>query len=212
MNTTLATRTRPFTSPHPVANIQADAIARRDEHFAMRRTRIADLVRDNPQEPDEFYWTMVYDLEHAPTVTSRARLLEHGIIPVPPQELADPRDLHDELWTVIEALSLVGLFLMNTDHLTDRDLYCRLYYKILDEQTRLVPPASEAAEYIDCFHSMDVCYPVSTRFNRYLGKMLASRCGKMPEPTNRPYIRGPKFTMPYTINTRDEHLPRPSFA
>ena len=203
-NTAIATRTRPFTDPHPIPTIQADAIARRDEHFATRRTRIADLVRDNPQEPDEFYWTMVYDLEHAPTVTSRARLLEHGIIPVPPQELADPTSLHDELWTIIEALSLVGIYLMNTGHLTDSDLYARLYYRILDEETRLMPPAAEAAEYIDCLHPMDMHHP--------LGKMLTSRCGKMPNPTNRPYIRGPKFTMPYAINTRDEHLPRPSFA
>ena len=204
MKTTIATRTRPYTDPHPIPTIQADAIARRDEHFATRRTRIADLVRDNPQEPDEFYWTMVYDLEHAPTVTSRARLLEHGIIPVPPQELAGAAILHDELWTIIEALSLVGIYLMNTGHLTDSDLYARLYYRILDEETRLMPPSSEAAEYIDCLHPMDM--------HHHLGKMLASRCGKMPNPTNRPYIRGPKFTMPYTLNSRDEHLPRPSFA
>lgn len=204
LNTTIATRTRPYTDPHPIPTIQADAIARRDEHFATRRTCIADMVRDNPQEPDEFYWTMVYDLEHAPTVTSRARLLEHGIIPVPPHELPDPTSLHDELWTIIEALSLVGIYLMNTGHLTDSDLYARLYYRILDEETRLMPPAAEAAEYIDCLHPMDLHHP--------LGKMLADRCGKMPNPTSRPYIRGPKCTVPYTINSRDEHLPRPSFA
>lgn len=202
-NTAIATRTRPFTSPHPVANIQADAIARRDEHFAIRRTCIADLVRDNPQEPDEFYWTMVYDLEHAPTVTARARLLEHGIIPVPPQELTNDTDLHDELWTIIEGLSLVGLFLMNTDHLTDRDLYCRLYYKILDEQTRLMPPASEAAEYIDCFHSMDVGYPLSTRFNRR---------GSPPARNPADYKRGPICATLGTLQNRDTHLPGSSFS
>lgn len=201
-NTTIATRTRPFTDPHPISAIRADAIARRDEHFATRRNRIADLVRDNPQEPDEFYWTMVYDLEHAPTVTSRARLLEYGIIPVPPQELADPTSLHDELWTIIEALSLTGIYLMNTGHLTDSDLYARLYYRILDEETRLMPPASEAAEYIDCLHPMDLHHP--------LGKMLSPR-SPGPSPSG-PYLRGPKFTTPYTLNSRDEHLPRPSFA
>jgi hypothetical protein len=30
VTTTFATRTRPFTSPHPIPNIQADAIKRRD--------------------------------------------------------------------------------------------------------------------------------------------------------------------------------------
>jgi hypothetical protein len=204
MPNTIATRIRPFTSPHPISTIQADAIANRDKLFAERKAAIARMMElsDDP-EPREFDFAMTYDLEQAPLITARARLLEAGIIPVPPQELADPTSLHDELWTIIEALSLVGIYLMNTGHLTDSDLYARLYYRILDEETRLMPPAAEAAEYIDCLHPMDLHHP--------LGKMLADRCGKMPNPTNRPYIRGPKFTMPYTINTRDEHLPRPSF-
>ena len=204
MNSTIAIRTRPYIDPHPTASIKRDAIRDRDQHFATRKERIADLVRNNPKEPDEFYWTMVYDLEHAPTVTSRKRLLEHGIIPFPPQELPDPTSLHDELWTVIEALSLTGIYLLNTGHLTDGDLYARLFYRILDEETRLMPPSSEAAEYIDCLHPMDVAHP--------LGKMLANHEPDLsPTPAGKPYVRGPQYTTAYTINDRDDYLPRPSW-
>lgn len=197
-----ATRTRPYTSPHPIARLQANAIATRDQHFATRQTCIADMVRDNPQEPDEFYWTMVYDLEHAPTVTGRARLLEHGIIPVPPQELTDPTSLHDELWTVIEALSMVGIFLFNTNHLTDSDLYARLYYRILDEPTRLMPPAAEAAEFIDCLHPLDLDYP--------LGKLLLA-CAAAPSfQQNPPNKRGPVCSTPGVLQSRDSTLPAPT--
>jgi exopolyphosphatase/guanosine-5'-triphosphate,3'-diphosphate pyrophosphatase len=83
-------------------------------------------------------------------------LLEHRIVPVPPQDLVSDDDLHDELWTVIEALDASGVYLVNTEHMGDRDLYARLYYRILDEPTRCLPPDSEAAEYIDCLHPMDL--------------------------------------------------------
>ena len=92
-------------------------------------------------------------------VSGRSQILEFGIVPTPPQELATYVDLHDELWTIIEGLSLVGLFLMNTDHLTDRDLYCRLYYKILDEPCKMMPPEADCAEYIECLHPMDLSFP-----------------------------------------------------
>ena len=200
---TIATRTRPFSSPHPIARIQSEAIAKRDQYFSERKAGIAALMREHEAKPsEEFEWTMVYDLEHAPTVTSRARLLEYGIIPVPPQEMPDPTSLHDELWTVIEGLSLCGIYLLNTGHLTDADLYARLYYRILDEETRLMPPSSEASDYIDCLHPLDMDHP--------LGKLLKPANFPPTKPT--PYARGPKCTVPYTINDRDTHLPRPAWS
>lgn len=203
MNTTFATRTRPFTSPHPVSSIQADARARRAESFATRKSEIKRLVSSAPADNrDEFYWTMVYDLEHAPLVTCRFLLLEHGIIPTPPQELSDPSDLHDELWTIIEAMSKSGVYIMNTDHLCDSNLYARLYYRILDENCRDIPPAAEAAEYIDVLHPMDIDYP--------LGSAMLSRSGRVPEPAPGPYRRGPIVPSGSCPCDRDIYLPRPS--
>jgi hypothetical protein len=202
MNTTFATRTRPFTSPYPIDNIRSEAVASRDQRNRERAARIKSLVAAAPSDnKDEFYWTMIYDLEEAPTMTARSMLLEHGIIPVPPQELVTTADTHDELWTVIEALSRCGVFLINTNHLCDRDLYARLYYRILDEECRAMPPSTEASEYVDCLHPMDLQYP--------LGK-------QMPQLTSAPelqpagnYARGPEYNVIGAICDRDDHLPRP---
>ena len=203
--TAIATRTRPYTSPYPVTELQEGAIAKRDEQFA-ERNRVIKAMMDQSyeDEPDPIQYAMIYDFDQAPDVTSRQRLLEHGIIPVPPQELVEPVSMHDELWTIIEAMSLTGIYLMNTGHLTDSDLYARLYYRILDEPTRLMPPSSEAAEFIDCLHPMDLDHP--------LGQMMTRREPEIhPTPTAKAYKRGPKCTVPYTLNERDEHLPRPSW-
>lgn len=201
---TIATRTRPFTSPHRIDKIRQHAIEMREEHFSTRQRRIDDMMRSD-QSKDRFYWTLVYDMEHAPNVTGRQRLLESGIIPVPPYELLNDADLHDELWTVIEGLSICGIYLINTGHMPDRDLYCRLYYRILDEQTRLMPPSSEACEYIDCLHPLDMDHPI--------GKKYADKIGEgLPPPLDTTYKRGPRYVEIGSINQRDTFLPRPSMT
>lgn len=200
-----AARVRPYTSPHPVARLQAQAIEMRDAHFAARRAKITELMIEARKKSDsihdEFHWTLVYDMELAPEVTGRQRLLEQGIIPVPPQELTTDSDLHDELWTVIEGLANCGIYFINTGHMSDRDFYCRLYFRILEEQTKLMPPASEACEYIDCMHPLDLEHPISQR--------AMSRDNTFP-PNQGAYVRGPLFTKLGIINDRDYYLPRPS--
>lgn len=202
-----AARVRPYTSPHPIARLQAQAIEMRDAHFAARRAKISELVIEARKKSDtihdEFHWTLVYDLELAPEVTGRQRILEQGIIPVPPQELTTDMDLHDELWTVIEALANCGIYFINTNHMCDRDFYCRLYFRILEEPTKLMPPASEACEYIDCMHPLDLEHP--------LAKRALSRDNTFP-PNQGPYRRSPIFDKLGLINDRDYYLPRPSHA
>ncbi|MFM8872735.1 MAG: hypothetical protein ACKOJI_05170 [Phycisphaerales bacterium] len=153
---------------------------------------------------DRFHWTLVYDLEMAPVTTGRALLLEHRIVPVPPQDLDSADALHDELWTVIEALAASGVFLLNTDHLDDRDLYGRLYYRILDEPTRALPPESEASEFIDCLHPLDI-------ESGGLGRRLADRiaAGEHQPPSMRAAgVRGPAYRR--APAERDRWLPRPT--
>lgn len=203
MTTAFAARNRPFASPHPIKQLKQDIVKLKKQRFLERDYRIAELIESAPSDnKDRMYWSMVYDLEEAPTVTGRQMILEHGIIPVPLQELSATADLHDELWTIIEALAKSGVYLVNTNHMCDRDLYARLFYKILDEPCRMMPPAAEAAEFIDCLHQMDVEYP--------LGKQVAPITGA-PEPSNpdSPYVRGPQFNFIGVLCSRDAYLPRP---
>jgi len=130
--------------------------ARQLEERERRIDRLVLAARERGADPDRLYWSIVHDTEEAPFSTGRAILLMHRIVPVPPQDLATPEELHDELWTVIEGLGSEGVNLFHTDHLSDADLYGRLYYRILDEPTRVMPPKSQATEYIDCLHPLDV--------------------------------------------------------
>jgi hypothetical protein len=183
-----------------------EVIGTRRRMHADRARRIDELVakaRASGGVEDRFHWTLVYDLEMAPLTTGRALLLEHRIVPVPPQDLDAPDALHDELWTVIEALAACGVFLINTDHLDDRDLYGRLYYRILDEPTRALPPESEASEFIDCLHPLDV-------EGGGIGRRFADRlaAGQVPSQATRSAgARGPAFGR--APADRDRWLPRP---
>jgi hypothetical protein len=96
------------------------------------------------------------------------------------------------------------VFLLNTDHLDDRDLYGRLYYRILDEPTRALPPESEASEFIDCLHPLDI-------ESGGLGRRLADRiaAGEHQPPSMRAAgVRGPAFRR--APADRDRWLPRPT--
>lgn len=156
-------RRRPVERPQgsaEVVDLARRARAARAEMLSLREARIDELlaaaILGGHGPDDRAYWAIVYDLELAPTMTGRGMLLEQQIVPIPPQDLASDDELHDELWTVIEALAEAGVFLLHTDHLSDRDLYARLFYKILDEPTRCLPPDSGASEFIDVLHMLDV--------------------------------------------------------
>lgn len=124
------------------------------------RTRAIDELCAKASSAGELaergYWTLVYDFEMAPPTNSRTMLVERGVIPVPPQDLHGEQEVHEALWTVIEALSAAGVHLLNTDHLSDSQLYERLFYKILDEPTHALPPVAGASEFIDVLHPWDV--------------------------------------------------------
>jgi hypothetical protein len=204
VTTAFATRTRPFTSPYPIKQLKQDIVTLKKQRFLERDCRIAELIESAPSDnKDRMYWSMVYDLEEAPTVTGRQMILEYGIVPVPLQELSATADLHDEMWTIIEALAKCGVYLVNTNHLCDRDLYARLFYKILDEPCRMMPPAAEAAEFIDCLHPMDVEYPLGQQVTAFTGTDL-------PAPKKEdPYVRGPECNVIGKMCNRDAYLPKP---
>ncbi len=204
MTTAFASRTRPFTSPHPIKELKQEITELKKQRFLERDCRINQLVESaEPDNKDRMYWTMVYDLEEAPTVTARQMILEYGIIPVPPQELVATADLHDELWTIIEALAKCGVYLVNTNHLCDRDLYARMFYKILDEPCRMMPPSSEAAEFIDCLHPMDVEYPLGQQVPNFAGFDLPVI------KKEDAYVRGPECNVIGKLCSRDTYLPKP---
>ena len=97
----------------------------------------ADSVARDVQDA---FWQRVNEFESAPTATEFQRLIDAGI------ELPDPDALADEplpakLWQVIVALAELDVFLMCTDHLSDRALYERLWRDVLPVEDSVVPGA-----------------------------------------------------------------------
>ena len=75
--------------------------------------------------------------------------LEKGGIRVPlPGDLEDGH-LHDKLWEVINAMALMGHYLIHTDHLSDRQLYEYLWSDILREPASICPDTSTVSCHID---------------------------------------------------------------
>jgi hypothetical protein len=75
-------------------------------------------------------------------------LPEAGVALPPPDELSDS-ELSAKLWEVINMLSLLGTFLHNTNHLSDRELYTDLWAEILHEPMVLMPGNAAFACHID---------------------------------------------------------------
>jgi len=116
-----------------------------------REKAIDQLVADAAERGDcvdRFYWMLVYDLEMAPMTSNLKQLTDLGLAVPPPAEM-DERELHEKLWEVVESLGDLGVFLLHTDGLSDRELYSRLFHEILTEPVRDLPPTEGVSEFID---------------------------------------------------------------
>jgi hypothetical protein len=131
-----------------------------DEEAVEREKRIAELKRqaeeltggkmvegemeDTPPEVAEQFWEQVVAYEKAPWTTNFKQLEEAGIELPAPKSLSDEQ-LTKKLWEVIRALALLRVFLDETDHLSDRELYTALWTDMLREEVKAMPPDPDGA-------------------------------------------------------------------
>lgn len=108
---------------------------------------IAKAVEDGGNT-DRLYWTLIYDFEHAPVTTNFKQLEQLGVVMKNSSDISD-EELPTVLNNVFKGLEKYSIYLIRTNHLTDRDLYERLTTEIFVEEIRDLPPNSGVHEYID---------------------------------------------------------------
>lgn len=99
-------------------------------------------------DAQEQFWRNVVDFETAGTANLAKELNAIGV------ELPEPGDLddvalHEALWRVIKGLARVRVFLDQTDHLSDRELYTKLLRELLPEEMPALDVDTNSAWHID---------------------------------------------------------------
>ena len=87
---------------------------------------------------EEEFLRRVLEYEKAQPITLLQLLANAGLTVPSPDDL-DERDLTTKLWEIIERMSSLGAYLLNTNHLSDRELYEHLFYESLREEATLFP-------------------------------------------------------------------------
>jgi hypothetical protein len=85
------------------------------------------------QEYEEYARKMDLFMD-GPTTTHFEQLRDAGV-ELPEPDAVDDADLRRKLWEVIAGLAKLRVFLDHTNHLTDRELYSKLWHEILRVET-----------------------------------------------------------------------------
>lgn len=86
--------------------------------------------------------------ESAPISSQFERLTKDGV-ELPSPDSLDDAALHAKLWEVINALAAYDVYLVHTDHLSDRGLYEHLWHGSLREEYPMMPAGSGWINHID---------------------------------------------------------------
>ena len=126
-------------------------LKRRAEELGASQMGVGALD-DYPAETEEAFWKQLVDYEEAAWTTHFQQLETAGVSLPPPDSLKD-KELTAKLWEVIQKLALLHVFIEQTDHLSDRELYTHLWTDSLREETKALPVAANSACHIQMLGS-----------------------------------------------------------
>ena len=95
-------------------------------------------AEDIPSEVSEQFWEKIVDYESAGCTTHFQQLQDAGVEMLAPDAM-DDQTLKAKLWEVIEKLASIRVFMDSTNHLSDRELYTRLWDDVLREEVVDMP-------------------------------------------------------------------------
>jgi hypothetical protein len=113
------------------------------------------ITTGDPMSPDDLegeFWDHVAAFDREEPRALSVVLPEAGVSLPPPDELNDSQ-VSRKLWEIIHKLALLGTFLHNTNHLSDRQLYAELWDEVLREPTVLMPDNPDFSSHIDMIGS-----------------------------------------------------------
>jgi hypothetical protein len=132
-----------------------EALKRRAEELCggqMTVGTLDDYPSEVPEEVEEGFWKHVVDYEEAPWTTNFQQLENAGVSLPTPDSLND-EELTAKLWDIIQKLALLRVFVEQTDHLSDRELYTHLWTDSLREETKAMPMVAGSAWHIELLGS-----------------------------------------------------------
>lgn len=91
-----------------------------------------------PADLEEEFLKQVLEYEQAEPITL-FRWLENAGFEIPPPDTLDDSQLVTKLEALIQRMASLGAYLLNTNHLSDRELYGYLYNDGLREEAMLFP-------------------------------------------------------------------------
>lgn len=128
-----------------------DALKRRAAELSGGQVKVG-TADDCPAETEEAFWKYVVDYEEAPWTTHFQQLENAGVSLPAPDSLTND-ELTAKLWDLIQKLALLHVFIEQTDHLSDRELYTELWTNSLREETKAMPLAANSAYHIQLLSS-----------------------------------------------------------
>lgn len=103
---------------------------------------------DCPPELHEQYLSGLVQYESAPLSCQFNRLVQDGV-ELPEPGALDDAALHAKLWEIVHALAKRDVYIVHTDHLSDRELYEHFWSDSLREVVPIMPAGSGWINYID---------------------------------------------------------------
>ena len=103
---------------------------------------------DLDPEMELAFLEQVAAIEAEPTTTYAHQLIGRGICLPPPEDLEEDH-LSEKLWEIIHGLAGLRVFLENTGHLNDRELYKQLWKEDLNEFTWDMSHCTNGAMHLD---------------------------------------------------------------
>jgi hypothetical protein len=159
----------------------------------------------------EQFWRRVVEFETAPLTTNFQQLIDAGL------ELPEPESLDDEtlsakLWEVIDGLANLQVFICETDHLSDCELYTRLWRDVLRQQTEVISDDLYSVWHVDLLSTgsetdtfLYLKYYAAEEYRQHWLEEFPDYV--MPDHENPPYDRDACLPRPYNETNTEPGSP-----